>query len=195
MFINRKKDKVWYSHSVEYYSATKRNEPLIHTLRRQWHPTPALLPGKIPCTGGAWWAAVYGVAQSQTRLKWLSSSSSVDTYNNTDESWKYIEQNQPHPKEHVLHNDTHMKFNRHTKGTVGKRPVRPCSPHTFLTSRSVCAGRVSEGLAQPPHVWKLNGSMRKETLWQSQTFKEKNKGRFLNEAVGSHSWNGRYWKT
>ena len=25
--------------------------------------------------GGAWWAAVYGVAQSQTRLKWLSSSS------------------------------------------------------------------------------------------------------------------------
>ena len=25
---------------------------------------------------GAWWAAVYGVAQSRTRLKWLSSSSS-----------------------------------------------------------------------------------------------------------------------
>ena len=25
--------------------------------------------------GGAWWAAVYGVAQSQTRLKQLSSSS------------------------------------------------------------------------------------------------------------------------
>ena len=28
-----------------------------------------------PREGGAWWAAVYGVAQSQTRLKWLSSSS------------------------------------------------------------------------------------------------------------------------
>ena len=26
-----------------------------------------------PRDGGAWWAAVYGVAQSQTRLKWLSS--------------------------------------------------------------------------------------------------------------------------
>ena len=26
--------------------------------------------------GGAWWAAVYGVAQNRTRLKWLSSSSS-----------------------------------------------------------------------------------------------------------------------
>ena len=91
--------------------------------RRQWHPTPALLPGKShgwrslvgcrpwgrwesdtterlhfhfslscigegngnplqcsclenPRDGGAWWAAVYGVARSQTRLKWLSSSSS-----------------------------------------------------------------------------------------------------------------------
>ena len=89
--------------------------------RRQWHPTPALLPGKShgrrslvgcspwgreesdttgrlhfhfslscigegngnplqcsclenPRNGGAWWAAVYGVAQSRTRLKRLSSS-------------------------------------------------------------------------------------------------------------------------
>ena len=91
--------------------------------RRQWHPTPVLLPGKShgrrslvgcspwgheesdtterlhfdvslshigegngnplqcsclenPRAGGAWWAAVYGVAQSWTRLKRLSSSSS-----------------------------------------------------------------------------------------------------------------------
>ena len=91
--------------------------------RRQWHPTPVLLPGKFhgqrnlvgcspwgheesdmtdwlhfhfslscigegngnplqcsclenPRDGGAWWAVVYGVAQSWTRLKWLSSSSS-----------------------------------------------------------------------------------------------------------------------
>ena len=29
-----------------------------------------------PRDGGAWWAAAYGVAQSWTRLKWLSSSSS-----------------------------------------------------------------------------------------------------------------------
>ena len=90
--------------------------------RRQWHPTPVLLPGKShgwrslvgcspwgreesdmterlhfdlslscigegngnplqysclenPRDGGALWAAVYGVAQSWTRLKWLSSSS------------------------------------------------------------------------------------------------------------------------
>ena len=33
-----------------------------------------------PRDGGAWWAAVYGVAQSQTRLKWLSSSSSSSKF-------------------------------------------------------------------------------------------------------------------
>ena len=89
--------------------------------RRQWHPTPVLLPGKShgrrslvgcspwgrresdttewlhfhfslscigegngnplqcsclenPTDGGAWWAAVSGVAQSRTWLKWLSST-------------------------------------------------------------------------------------------------------------------------
>ena len=31
-----------------------------------------------PRDGGAWWAAVYGVAQSRTRLKRLSSNSSLN---------------------------------------------------------------------------------------------------------------------
>ena len=35
--------------------------------RRQWHTTPVLLPGN-PMDGGAWYAAVHGVAKSQTRL-------------------------------------------------------------------------------------------------------------------------------
>ena len=95
--------------------------------RRQWQPTPVLLPGKShgwrslvgcspwsrwgsdtterldfhfslscigegngnplqcscqenPRDGGAWWAAVYGVAQSRTRLKRLSSSSSKEIF-------------------------------------------------------------------------------------------------------------------
>ena len=95
----------------------------IHPWRRQWHPTPVLLPGKShgrrslvgcsswsrkesdmterlhfhfslswigegngsplqcfclenPRDGGAWWATICGAAQSQTRLKWLRSSSS-----------------------------------------------------------------------------------------------------------------------
>ena len=42
--------------------------------RRKWQPTPVFLPGESQ--GGAWWAAIYGVAQSRTRLKLLSSSSS-----------------------------------------------------------------------------------------------------------------------
>ena len=99
--------------------------------KRQWQPTPVLLPGKShgwrsllscspwgpwgldmteqlhfhfslsrigegngnplqcsclenPRDGGAWWAAVYGVAQSRTRLKWLSSNC-MDLY-----IWSYI---------------------------------------------------------------------------------------------------------
>ena len=35
--------------------------------RRQWHPTPVLFPGN-PMDGGAWCAAVHGVARSRTRL-------------------------------------------------------------------------------------------------------------------------------
>ena len=95
---------------------------IVDFWRRQWHPTPVLLPGKShgrrslvgcspwgheesdtterlhfhfslscigeghgkplqcsclenPRDGGAWWAAVSGVAQGRTRLKRLSSSS------------------------------------------------------------------------------------------------------------------------
>ena len=42
--------------------------------RRKWQPTPVFLPGESQGRG-ARWAVVYGVTQSQTRLKWLSSSS------------------------------------------------------------------------------------------------------------------------
>ena len=43
--------------------------------RRKWQPTPVFLPGESQGRE-AWWASVYGVAQSRTRLKRLSSSSS-----------------------------------------------------------------------------------------------------------------------
>ena len=39
--------------------------------RRKWQPTPVFFAWRIP-----WWASIYGVAQSRTRLKRLSSSSS-----------------------------------------------------------------------------------------------------------------------
>ena len=43
--------------------------------RRKWQRTPVFLPWESKGRG-AWWAAIYGVAQSRTRLKQLSSSSS-----------------------------------------------------------------------------------------------------------------------
>ena len=101
--------------------------------RRQWQPTPVLLPGKShgrrsrvgcspwcrwesgtterlhfhfslscigegngnplqcsclenPRDGGTWWAAVYGVAQSRTQLKQLSSSSSIVSLKSSSDS-------------------------------------------------------------------------------------------------------------
>ena len=48
--------------------------------RRKWQPTPVFLPGESQGQG-AWWAAIYGVAQSQIRLKRLSSSSSRHSIN------------------------------------------------------------------------------------------------------------------
>ena len=40
-----------------------------------------------PRNGGAWWAAIYGVAQSRTRLKRLSSSRTTFNYFQTDFSF------------------------------------------------------------------------------------------------------------
>ena len=110
---------------------------LVSYWRRQWHPTPVLLPGKshgqrslvgcspwgheesdpterlhfhfsLSCIGegngnplqcsclenprdrAAWWAAVYGVAQSQTWLKRLSRSSSSFLLLEIMLSWSFI---------------------------------------------------------------------------------------------------------
>ena len=43
-----------------------------------------------PRDGGAWWAAVYGVAQSWTRLKWLSSSSKIFLYSSSAYSYHFL---------------------------------------------------------------------------------------------------------
>ena len=46
-----------------------------------WHPLQCCCL-ENPRDGGAWWAAVYGVAQSRTRLQRLNSSSS------SNDSWR-----------------------------------------------------------------------------------------------------------
>ena len=49
----------------------------FHALEKEMATHSSILAWKIPGTGRAWWAAVYGVAQGWTRLKQLSSSSSM----------------------------------------------------------------------------------------------------------------------
>ena len=123
--------KTWIMHVSSLEENSRCNSGVIFktccldTWRRQWQPTPVLLPWKSqgwrslvgcspwgreesdtteqlhfhfslscigegngnplqcsclenPRDGGAWWAAVYGVAQSRTRLMRLSSSSSSE---------------------------------------------------------------------------------------------------------------------
>ena len=55
---------------------TERLHFHFHALEKEMATHSSILAWRIPGTGGAWWAAIYGVAQSQTRLKQLSSSSS-----------------------------------------------------------------------------------------------------------------------
>ena len=57
-----------------------------------------------PRDGGAWWAAVSGVAQSQTRLKRLSSNSSTPSQVHTEHSPRW---------DHILgHKSNLSKFNK-----------------------------------------------------------------------------------
>ena len=49
--------------------------------RRKWQPTPVFLLGESQGRGSLW-AAVYGVSQSRTRLKWPSSSSQYSCLGN-----------------------------------------------------------------------------------------------------------------
>ena len=56
-----------------------------------------------PRDGGAWWAVVYGVAQSQTRLKWLSSSSSITQLKTITP--------QPNPSNHLMKSDCEELLN------------------------------------------------------------------------------------
>ena len=47
----------------------------FHALEKEMATHSSVLAWRIPRNRGAWWAAVYGVAESRTRLKRLSSSS------------------------------------------------------------------------------------------------------------------------
>ena len=57
--------------------------------RRKWQPTPVFCL-ENPRDGGAWWAAIYGVAQSRTRLKRLSSCSLDWKYHGISAWWELL---------------------------------------------------------------------------------------------------------
>ena len=54
--------------------------------RRKWQPTPVFLPGESQGQRSHW-AAIYGVAQSRTRLKWLSGSRDRFQYSCLENPW------------------------------------------------------------------------------------------------------------
>ena len=58
--------------------------------RRKWQPAPVFLPGESQGWGGAWWAAISGVAPSRTWLKRLSSSSSSSSSSSFIPSWSLL---------------------------------------------------------------------------------------------------------
>ena len=64
------------SQRVRYDGATSLSFFTFMHWRRKWHPLQCSSL-ENPRDGGAWWAAIYGVTQSQTQLKRLSSSSSM----------------------------------------------------------------------------------------------------------------------
>ena len=58
--------------------------------------------------GGAWWAALYGVAQSQTRLKQLSSRTIVTVSFSTRVTIKDFKSLLPKPTYNRVHNNIHL---------------------------------------------------------------------------------------
>ena len=77
----RRKDGKWL-HMVPFIPT--HTNPLnyeLHLVHKYYIPTPVFLPGESQ-GWGTWLAAIYGVSQSRTRLKWLSSSSSIPTHTN-----------------------------------------------------------------------------------------------------------------
>ena len=83
------RDKVWGVVSVAVMTQFQRNIQMLGDGNGNPLQYSCL---ENPREGGAWWAAFYGVAQSQTRLKQLSSSSSsIKMLKSSLEGWTTME--------------------------------------------------------------------------------------------------------
>ena len=65
---------------------------------------------------GAWWAAVYGVAQSRTRLKLLSSRSSTDMMLTSPKSFQQFLLSIPHKSEATMPGTSKVPNRKETAG-------------------------------------------------------------------------------
>ena len=152
--------------------------------RRQWHPTPVLLPGKShgrrglvgcspwgryesdttgqlhfhfslsligegndnplqcsclenPRDGGAWWAAIYGIIQSRTQLKWLSSSSRACSNSCPSSQWC-----------HPIISSSVVCFSSHLQSFPASR--------SFPVSQFFTSGGQSIGVSASTSVFSMN---------------------------------------
>ena len=117
--------------------------------RRKWQPTPVFLPGE------SWGqrAAIYGVAQSQTRLKRLSSSSSRYADDTTlmaesEEEPKSLLMKVKEETERVGLKLNHQKTKIMASGSIGSwqidgATVETVTDFTFLCSKTTADGECS----------------------------------------------------
>ena len=67
-----------FTFTFHFHALEKEKEMSTHSSVLAW---------RIPGTEEPWWAAVYGVAQIRTKLKWLSRSSSIMSAKNIDKKY------------------------------------------------------------------------------------------------------------
>ena len=105
--------------------------------RRKWQPT-RVLAWRIPGTGGTWWAAVYGVAHSRTRLKRRSSSSSMTDIFKLEKLESSLNQENRMCRHYWINNYSGPSGSGYVKGmSIEAREIKGCTPgqtrpHIFI---------------------------------------------------------------
>ena len=106
-----------------------------------------------PRDGGAWWAAVYGVAQSWTRLKWLSSSSNA-TYSNMDGPSLILSEVSQTEKEKCLWHRLYLESKKGYKWTYLQTEVDSPTQKTNLRLQKEKGGEgLNEGSRINRYTW------------------------------------------
>ena len=108
-----------------------------------------------PRDGGAWWAAIYGVAKSRTRLKRLSSSSSASSRSAPFSSFACISiETLLHMHRLVFHLlQENLSSNRaETLSLDDCDSPRICNTACLTSSQKIFVGCMNEGISESPCV-------------------------------------------